>query len=193
MEDQTMSERLEGFRVAILATDLFEESELIEPRKALDEAGAETVVISPHAGEIQAVKHDKKTLKVKVDQTLADADPEKFDAVLLPGGAMNADALRNEPLAQEFVRRIDQTRRPVAVICHGGWLLISARLVRGRHMTSFKTIQDDFRNAGAFWKDREVVLDGNWVSSRQPSDLPRFNQEIMSLFIEHHARARTAA
>lgn len=188
-----MSERLEGFRVAILATDLFEESELIEPRKALDEAGAETVVISPHAGEIQAVKHDKKTLKVKVDQTLADADPEKFDAVLLPGGAMNADALRNEPLAQEFVRRIDQTRRPVAVICHGGWLLISARLVRGRHMTSFKTIQDDFRNAGAFWKDREVVLDGNWVSSRQPSDLPRFNQEIMSLFIEHHARARTAA
>lgn len=188
-----MSERLEGFRVAILATDLFEESELIEPRKALDEAGAETVVISPHAGEIQAVRHDKKTQKVKVDQTLAEADPEKFDAVLLPGGAMNADALRNEPLAQEFVRRIDQTRRPVAVICHGGWLLISARLVRGRHMTSFKTIQDDFRNAGGFWKDREVVLDGNWVSSRQPADLPRFNQEIMNLFIEHHARSRTAA
>src|ERR1700687_5443590 len=125
-----MSDRLTGFRVAILATDLFEESELIEPRKALDEAGAETVVISPHTGEIQAVRHDKKTQKVKVDQTLADADPEQFDAVLLPGGAMNADALRIEPLAQEFVRHMDQTRRPVAVICHAPWLLISARLVR---------------------------------------------------------------
>lgn len=106
---------------------------------------------------------------------------------------MNADALRNEPLAQEFVRRIDQTRRPVAVICHGGWLLISARLVKGRHMTSYKNIQDDLRNAGAFWTDKEVVRAGNWVSSRQPSDLPRFNQEIVNLFAEHHARARTAA
>jgi protease I len=188
-----MSERLTGFRVAILATDLFEEAELIEPRKALQEAGATTVVIAPHAGEIQAVQHDKKTNKVKVDMTLVDADPDQFDAVLIPGGAMNADALRKEPLAQEFVRRIDQTRRPVAVICHGPWLLISARLVRGRHMTSYKTIQDDLRNAGAFWTDKEVVHDANWVSSRQPSDLPRFNQEIVNLFIDHHARARTAA
>ncbi len=188
-----MSERLLGFRVAILATDLFEEAELIEPRKALNEAGATTVVIAPHAGEIQAVQHDKKTQKVKVDQTLADADPDKFDAVLLPGGAKNADALRKEPLAQDFVRRIDQTRRPVGVICHGGWLLASARLVKGRHMTSYKTIQDDLRSAGAFWTDKEVVLDGNWVSSRQPTDIPRFNQELINLFVEHHVRARTAA
>jgi protease I len=188
-----MPERLTGFRVAILATDLFEESELIEPRKALEEAGAKTVVIAPHAGEIQAVKHDKKTKKVKVDQTLTDADPDQFDAVLLPGGTMNAEALRKEPLAQEFVRRIDQTRRPVAVICHGGWLLISARLVRGRHMTSYKTIQDDFRSAGAFWADKEVVRDGNWVSSRQPSDIPRFNQEMVKLFIDHYVRAQIAA
>jgi protease I len=188
-----MTDRLKGFRVAILATDLFEESELIQPRKALEEAGAKTVVIAPHAGEIQAVQHDKKTQKVKVDQTLADADPDQFDAVLLPGGAMNADALRNEPLAKEFVRRIDQTRRPVAVICHGGWLLISARLVRGRHMTSYKTIQDDFRNAGAFWADKEVVRDGNWVSSRQPSDIPRFNQEMVNLFMDHYVRAQIAA
>jgi protease I len=188
-----MSERLTDFRVAILATDLFEEAELVETRKALDEAGAETVVIAPHPGEIQAVQHDKKTQKVKVDQTLADADPDRFDAVLLPGGAMNVDALRIEPLAQEFVRRIDQTRRPVAVICHGGWLLISARVVKGRHMTSYKTIQDDLRNAGAFWTDKEVVRDGAWVSSRQPSDIPRFNQEIINLFAEHRERARTAA
>jgi protease I len=188
-----MSQRLEGFRVAILATDLFEESELIEPRKALEEAGATTVVIAPHAGEIQAVQHDKKTQKVKVDMTLADADPEQFDAVLLPGGAMNADALRRDQLAQDFVRRIDQTRRPVAVICHGGWLLISARLVRGRHLTSYHSIQDDFRNAGAFWADKEVVRDANWVSSRQPSDLPRFNQEMINLFIDHSVRSRIAA
>jgi protease I len=188
-----MSERLIGFRVAILATDLFEEAELIEPRKALDDAGAITVVVAPHAGEIQAVQHDKKTSKVKVDQTLADADPEQFDAVLLPGGAMNADALRMEPLAQEFVRRIDQTRRPVAVICHAPWLLISSRLVRGRHLTSYKTIQDDLRNAGAFWSDREVVRDANFVSSRQPSDIPRFNQEVINLFVDHSMRSRIAA
>ena len=188
-----MSQRLEGFRVAILATDLFEESELIEPCKALDEAGATTVVIAPHAGEIQAVQHDKKTQKVKVDMTLAEADPDQFDAILLPGGAMNADALHREQLAQEFVRRIDQTRRPVAVICHGGWLLISARLVRGRHLTSYKTIQDDFRNAGAFWADKEVVRDGNLVSSRQPSDIWRFNQELINLFVDYSVRSRIAA
>jgi protease I len=193
MSKDFMSERLTDFRVAILATDLFEEAELVEPRKALEEAGAETVVIAPHSGEIQAVQHDKKTQKIKVDQTLADADPDRFDAVLLPGGVKNADALRIEPLAQEFVRRIDQTRRPVAVICHGGWLLISARLVKGRHMTSYKTIQDDLRNAGAFWADKEVVRDGTWVSSRQPSDIPRFNQEIITLFAEYRERVRTAA
>jgi protease I len=195
MEEMIMPERrhLEGFRVAILATDLFEESELTEPRKALDEAGATTVVIAPHAGEIQAVKHDKKTLKIKVDQTLGDADPDQFDAVLLPGGTKNPEALRHEPLAQDFVRRIDQTRRPVAVICHGGWLLISARLVRGRHLTSYKTTEGDFRRAGAFWADREVVREGNWVSSRQPSDIPRFNEEMLTLFIDYEIRARVAA
>jgi protease I len=195
MEETKMQEHrhLEGFRVAILATDLFEESELIEPRKALDEDGATTVVIAPHAGEIQAARHDQKTRKVKVDQTLSDADPDLFDAVLLPGGAKNAEALRTEPLAQEFVRRIDQTRRPVAVICHGGLLLISARLVRGRHLTSYKTIEGEFRKAGAFWADRETVREGNWVSSRQPSDLPRFNQEMVNLFIDHQIRSRVAA
>jgi protease I len=188
-----MTDQLAGFRVAILATDLFEESELIEPRKALDEAGAKTIVIAPHAGEIQGVKHGEKTQKVKVDQTLADADPEMFDAVLLPGGTKNAEVLRKEQLAQEFVRRIDQTRRPVAAICHGGWLLISAGLVKGRHMTSYPAIQDDFRKAGAFWTDQEVVREGNWVTSRRPSDIPRFNEEIISLFFDYNARVRTAA
>lgn len=188
-----MSEMLDGFRVAILATDFFEESELLEPRKALDEAGATTVVIAPHDGEIQGVRHGKETQKVRVDQTLAEADPEQFDAVLIPGGALNADKLRVDLLAQAFVRRIDQSRRPVAVICHGPWLLISAHLVRGRHLTSYKTIQDDLRNAGAFWSDHEVVRDSNWISSRQPSDIPRFNEEIINLFTEYQARTRIAA
>jgi protease I len=188
-----MSERLTGFRVAVLATDLFEESELIEPRKALDEEGATTVVIAPHAGEIQAVHHDKKTEKVKVDQTLIDADPEQFDAILIPGGAKNVDALRKEPLALEFVRHMDQTHRPIAVICHGPWLLAAAHLVKGRHMTAYKAIQDEMRKAGAFCNDREVVRDGNWVSSRQPSDIPHFNEALLDLFIEHQARSRIAA
>lgn len=188
-----MSERLTGFRVAILATDRFEEAELFEPRKALVEEGAITTVIAPHGGEIQAVHHDTKTQKVRVDQMLTNADPEKFDAVLIPGGPGNVEALRKEPLALEFVRHMDQTHRPVAVICHGGWLLASAHLVKGRHMTSYPAIQDDFRKAGAFWTDREVVLDGNWVSSRQPSDIPHFNKAMIDLFIEHQARSRIAA
>ncbi len=187
------SDRLTGFRVAILATDLFEEAELREPRKALDEAGAKTVVIAPHGGEIQAVQHERKTIKVKVDQTLADADPDQYDAVLIPGGAKNVDSLRKEPLAIEFVRYIDQRHRPVAVICHGPWLLISARLVKGRQMTSYKTIQEDVRNAGGLWTDSEAVRDRNWVSSRQPSDIPRFNQEMVNLFVDHRDSSRVAA
>lgn len=187
------SDRLSGFRVAILATDLFEGSELTEPRRALQEAGASTVVIAPHAGEIKAVQHDRKAQKVVVDQTLADADPEKFDALLLPGGAQGCEALRHEPLALEFVRHMGQTQRPIAAICHGGWLLISTGLVKGRHLTSFKAIQDDFTNAGAFWYDREVVRDSNLVTSREPADIPRFNQEMLNLFIDHHLHSHAAA
>ncbi len=175
---------LEGLRVAILATDLFEESELIEPRKALDEAGAKTSVIAPKEGEIQAVQHDKKTKKVAVDLSLDKASPQEFDAVLLPGGAMNADALRVDKKAQEFVRQIDQAGKPIAVICHGPWLLVSAGLTRGRHMTSYHTIQDDVRNSGARWEDSEVIRDRNWVSSRQPSDIPAFNREMIRTFAE---------
>ncbi len=185
--------KLEGCRVAIIATDLFEEAELIEPRKALQEAGAQTTVIAPKSGEIQAVKHDQKTQKVKVDKTLDDAKPQDFDAVLLPGGAMNADALRIEPKAQQFVQQIDREGKPIAVVCHGPWLLISAGLVKGRHMTSYKTIQDDVRNAGAIWTDDVYVRDRNWVSSRQPSDIPQFNQHMIELFSEARQKNRRAA
>ena len=121
------------------------------------------------------------------------ADPAQFDAVLLPGGRGNAEALRNEPLALDFVRHMSQTRRPIAAICHGGWVLADAHLVKGRHLTSYKAIKDDFVNAGAFWYDKEVVRDGNLVSSRQPSDIPAFNKEMLNLFIDHHLRSRAAA
>ncbi len=175
---------LSGIRVAILASDLFEEAELLEPRKALQEAGATTVVIAPKAGEIQAVKHDVKTQKVNVDMSLDKTDAGEFDAVLLPGGAMNADALRVEHKAQELVRSMDRAGKPIAVICHGPWLLVSAGLAKGRHMTSYHTIQDDLKNAGAKWEDKEVIRDRNWVSSRQPSDIPAFNREMIGLFRE---------
>lgn len=185
--------KLDNYRVAIIATDLFEEAELVEPRKALQEAGAQTEVIAPHSGEIQAVQHDKKTQKVKVDMTLDDAKAEDFDAVLIPGGAMNADALRIDKKAQEFAQKIDKAGKPVAVICHGPWLLISADLVSGHHMTSYKTIADDLKNAGANWVDDACVRDRNWVSSRQPSDIPQFNKNMIELFSEHQRRIRKAA
>lgn len=187
-----MARELEKMRVAILLTDDFEESEMTEPRKALDEAGATTVLIAPHAGEVQGFKHDKKAGSFKVDLTLEKANPEDFDAVLLPGGALNADALRVEKKAQEFVRAIDGAGKPLAVICHGPWLLVSAGLTRGRKMTSYHTIRDDIRNSGADWRDEEVVRDRNWVSSRQPGDIPAFNREMVRLFSEHGGHRKAA-
>jgi len=185
--------KLEGYHVAILATDLFEEAELIEPRKALQEAGARITVIAPKAGEIQAMRHDTKTQRVKVDLTLDKAIPHDFDAVLLPGGTMSADMLRMEKKAQEFVQQMDHEGKPIAVICHGPWLLISAGLVRGRHLTSYKTIQDDLKNAGATWTDDSTVRDRNWLSSRQPTDIPQFNRNMIELFSEMRQKSRRAA
>ncbi|MBI2816243.1 MAG: type 1 glutamine amidotransferase [Acidobacteria bacterium] len=173
---------LEGLRVAILATNGVEESELTQPREALQQNGAETVLIAPKPGSIQAMRHHDKSSQFEVDLPLDEARPEEFDAVLLPGGALNADALRADPKAKEFVQRMDEAGRPIAVICHGPWLLVSAELVGGRTLTSYHTIQDDIRNAGGNWVDTEVVRDGNWVSSRQPSDLPAFNREMVELF-----------
>lgn len=175
---------LAGLLVAILATDGVEESELTQPREALQENGAETVLIAPTAGQIQAMRHDEKSRHFDVDLQLDEARPEEFDAVLLPGGALNADALRVEAKAKEFVQRMDQAGKPIAVICHGPWLLVSAGLVGGRTLTSYHTIQDDIRNAGGKWIDTEVVRDGNWVSSRKPSDLSAFNREMIALFAD---------
>ncbi len=186
-------ENLTGLSVAILATDGVEEAELTEPRKALDAAGAKTTLIAPKSGKIQAMKHDSKTNQYDVDTTLDKAKPEQFDAVLLPGGALNADALRVEKSAQEFVRAAEQAGKPIAVICHGPWLLISAGLAKGRTLTSYHTIQDDIRNAGGNWEDKEVVRDRNWVSSRQPTDIPAFNREAINLFSERAKQTTKAA
>jgi protease I len=184
--------QLHGLRVAILATDGFEEAELVEPRKALDAAGAQTVLIAPKSGKLQAMKHHDKSGTVKVDMTLDQADPAEFDAVLLPGGASNADALRMNESAQAFVKHIDAQRKPIAVICHGPWLLISAGIALERTLTSYFTIQDDVRNAGANWVDQEVVQDKNWVSSRKPEDIPAFNRKILAVFGELKSRAKSA-
>jgi protease I len=173
---------LANVRVAILATNDFEQSEMTEPRQALKEAGAQTTLIAPKSGKLQAMKHDIKADYFDVDLVLERANPADFDAVVLPGGALNADALRVDKKAQEFIRRIDEAGKPIAVICHGAWLLVSAGLTKGRILTSYHTIQDDIRNSGGQWVDREVVCDRNWVSSRQPSDLPAFNREMIALF-----------
>lgn len=178
---------LDGMRVAIVCATDFEQVEMTEPRKALEEAGAETVLISPKGGEIEGIKHDVKQGTFKVDMTLSDANPEHFDALLLPGGALNADALRVVPEAQNFVQHFQARHKPMAVICHAPWLLVSAGLARDRKLTSYHTIQDDMRNAGASWVDQDVVVDDNLVTSRQPSDIPAFNREMIALFTRQRA------
>jgi len=179
------NKNLQGMRVAILATDGVEHVELREPRKALDAAGATTTLFAPKAGKIISMNHMDKADNFDVGSTLEQADASEFDAVLLPGGALNADTLRVHPRAQQFVRDMDEAGKPLAVICHAPWLLVSAGLVRGRTLTGYHTIQDDIRNAGGKWQDAEVVRDKNWVTSRQPSDLPAFNRVLIELFAEH--------
>ena len=174
---------LTGFRVAVLVTHGFEETELTEPVKALREAGARVTILSLEPGEIQGVRHDlDKTMKVKVDRALRDATAEEFDAVHLPGGTVNADSLRMVPEVQAFLKEMQDAGKPISAICHAPWELVSAGLVRGRTLTSYHTLQDDIGNAGGHWADREVVVDGNWVTSRQPGDLPAFNRAMLGLF-----------
>jgi len=179
---------LSGMRVAVIATDGFEESELTEPVKALKEAGARADILSPNGGDIQAFKHHDKSIRVRSDRTLSEARPDEYDALHLPGGALNADALRMLPQVQSFVKAMQSAGKPIAIICHAPWIMVSSGLVKGRTMTSYHTIQDDIRNAGATWVDQEVVTDDNWVTSRQPSDIPAFNREMIKLFSHIPAR-----
>jgi protease I len=181
---------LKGMRVAILATDGVEKVELTLPRLSLEEAGADTVLIAPKP-EIQSMNHDEKDERFAVDTALVDANPEEFDAAVLPGGALNADKLRMETAARDFVQQLDSAGKPIAAICHAPWLLVSAKLVKGRHLTSYYTLQDDIRCAGGEWEDSEVVIDRNWVTSRKPDDIPAFNSGMRTLFAKTRSRAET--
>jgi len=174
-----MPNPLNDCKVAILAVDGFEQAELIEPRRALKEAGAQVFVISQKPGQIQGFKHVDKGDKIDVDLTFDQARPDDYDAVVLPGGVVNSDAIRVDAKAQNLVKAADQTKKPIAVICHGGWLPISAGIVAGRTMTSWPSLQDDIRNAGGTWVDQEVQIDGNLITSRKPDDLPAFNQALI--------------
>ncbi len=184
---------LRDVRVIVLVTDGFEEAELLEPAGALGEVGAKIEIVAPHDGRIQAFRHHDKSIMLPVDKRLDQADPAEYDAVLLPGGVLNADALRMDTRAQELLCALGEAGKPMAVICHAPWELISAGLARGRTMTSYPTIQDDIPNAGAHWTDEEVVADGNLVTSRQPADIPAFTREMLKLFAERLAESAHAS
>lgn len=173
---------LKNMRIAIIAVDGFEEVELTDPKKALEKAGAYADVVSAQGGKIQGFKHHDKAGQVKVDRTLEEAKPHEYDALMLPGGALNADSARANPEVRYFIREMDRAGKPIAAICHAPWELISAEVVRGRRLTSWPTIQDDIRNAGGEWTDEEVVVDQNLVTSRGPKDLPAFDREMIALF-----------
>jgi len=183
LKDMLMaSSSLNGLRVAILATDGFEQSELLEPRNALDAAGAATEVISPRDGRIRGWNHKEWGQEVEVDQNLDNVDPNDYDALLLPGGVMNPDTLRTERKAVSFVKSFFDAGKPVAAICHGPWTVIEADAAEGYRMTSWPSLKTDILNSGGEWVDEEVVVDDNLVTSRKPDDLPAFNREVVKLF-----------
>lgn len=179
-----MAASLSGKKVAVLATDGFEQVELTEPVKALKEAGAEVEVIAPKAGEIQGFKHHDKGDTVPVDRELSAAKADDYDAIVLPGGVINPDALRLEPDAIAFIRSFAEADKPIAAICHGPWTLINAEAVEGRRMTSWPSLETDLRNAGADWVDEEVVVDRGLVTSRNPDDLPAFCRKMIEEIAE---------
>jgi deglycase len=187
------NKNLSGKKVAILVTDGFEQSELLEPRKALDEAGATTKVVSPANKKVKGWNHKEWGNEVPVDVPLASAKAGDFDALLLPGGVMNPDQLRMNPEAVAFVKQFTDSGKPVAAICHGPWTLIEADAVRGHTMTSWPSLKTDLRNAGASWVDKEVVTDGRFVTSRKPGDIPAFNREMIKVFAEGRAQEKSAA
>ncbi|MFZ0341308.1 MAG: type 1 glutamine amidotransferase domain-containing protein [Gaiellaceae bacterium] len=177
-----MAEVLRGKKVAILAADMFERVELEEPRKALEEAGAEVEVVSLEEGEIQGFDHFDPATAVQVDRTVEEVSADDYDALLVPGGVGNPDQLRGDENAVAFVRGFHDAGKPMAVICHGPWVLVESGVVRGRRVTSWPTLETDIRNAGGDWADAEVVVDGNLVTSRKPDDIPAFNREMLRIF-----------
>jgi protease I len=186
-----MANELNGRRVAILAADGVEQVELVTPRAAVEQAGAEVELLSVKDGEIQAMNHDiDKADTFPVDRKVADASVDDYDGLLLPGGTINPDKLRIDADAVDFVREFVLSGKPVGVICHGPWTLVEADVVRGRQITSWPSVRTDLRNAGAEVLDREVVVDNGLVSSRWPDDLPAFCAKVVEEFAEgRHARA----
>ncbi len=180
--------RLEGMRVAILAADMFEQVEMTEPRKALQQAGAETVLISPSERHVHGAKHNEKADRFAVDMPLDRANANEFDALLLPGGVVNSDQLRMIPKAVEFVRAFFDEGKPVAAICHAPWMLVEADVARGRRITSWPSLHTDIRNAGGHWLDEVNVTDQNLTTSRRPDDIPKFNEAMLHLFEESMTR-----
>ena len=172
-------QQLQGKKVAILLTDGFEQVEMTEPRKALQDAGATTHLISPKGGDVKGWDETEWGDSFPVDLPLAAADPNQYDALLLPGGVLNPDTLRTEPKAVQFVQHFFESQKPVAAICHAPIMLIEADVVRGRKLTSFPSIKTDLKNAGANWVDEEVVTDQGLVTSRNPGDIPAFNRKMI--------------
>ena len=181
---------LKGHKVAILATDGVEQVELIEPRKALDAAGAVTHLISPKGGSIQGMNHDEKADMLPVDRPLSEVRASEYDALLLPGGVANPDALRLEPAAVQFVREFLLADKPVAAICHGPWLLVEAAAVSGRTLTSWPSLKTDIRNAGGQWVDQPVTIDDRLITSRKPADIPAFSAAIVKQFASRIEEAK---
>ncbi len=187
-----MDKKLDGKKVAILVASGFEQVEMTKPRDALKEAGAEVSIVSPSSGKIQGMNHADKGDTFEVDVALSEAKPEEFDALMIPGGLLNPDELRQKQEALEFARHFFEKGKPVAAICHGPQVLITADLVRDRTMTSWPAIQADMRNAGANWVDEEVVVDNGLVTSRKPDDIPAFNRKMIEEFAEgRHAPGKS--
>ncbi len=185
--------RLTGKRVAILVAEGFEQIEMVEPRKSLQEAGAETTLVSPADSEVQGWNHFDKADRFDVEVPLADADAADYDALLLPGGVANPDQLRTDPRAISFIRRFVDDGKPIGVICHGPWTLIEAGAVKGRKITSWPSLKTDLQNAGAQWLDQEVVTDQGLVSSRKPDDIPAFSRKLVEEIAEGSHASRKAA
>jgi protease I len=179
-----MADELRGKRVAALVDNGFEQVELTEPKKALEQAGAKVDVVSPQQGQVKGWQHTKWGDEMPVDRQLDSANASEYDALLLPGGVMNPDHLRMNPKAVQFVRAFVQSNKPIAAICHGPWTLIEAGGVSGRRMTSWPSLQTDLRNAGANWTDEQVVVDNGLVTSRKPDDIPAFNRKMIEEFAE---------
>ena len=188
-----MSNDLNNLKVAILVAEGFEQQELTEPQKALEQAGAETSIVSPADGEVQGWNHFDKAEMFPVDVPLAEAKADDFDALLLPGGVANPDQLRMQPAAIGFIKDFFTAGKPVAVICHGPWTLIEAGVVKGRKITSWPTLKTDLINAGAEWVDEEVVVDNGLVSSRKPEDIPAFNRKMIEEFAEGKHKGQSAS